>query len=97
MIQYSFLLKNISCFIYITVYETSSEKIEKLHELSLFLYLTYARTSLMTSFSVTIDCVRFPIRRFPLYTYSMVTMAYGDYLHFLRDSLISENTNFTVM
>ena len=35
MFQYSFLLKNISCFIYIIVYETSSEKIEKLHELSL--------------------------------------------------------------
>ena len=35
MFQYSFLLKNISCFIYIIVYETSSEKIEKLLESSL--------------------------------------------------------------
>ena len=35
--QYSFLLKNISCFIYLIVKETSSEKIEKLHELSLIL------------------------------------------------------------
>ena len=35
MFQYSFLLKNISCFFYIIVYKTSSEKIEKLYELSL--------------------------------------------------------------
>ena len=37
MFQYSFLLKNITCNIYLIVYETSSEKIEKLHEQSLIL------------------------------------------------------------
>ena len=75
MFQYSFLLKNISCFIYIIVYETSSEKIEKLHELSLNLIshaCSIVTQTAIFSFSVTIDCVRFPIRRFPLYTYSMV-------------------------
>ena len=35
MFQYSFLLKNITCLIYLIVEETSSEKIKRLHELSL--------------------------------------------------------------
>ena len=37
MFHYYFLLKNIMCLIYLIVYETSSEKIEKLNEISLIL------------------------------------------------------------
>ena len=74
MFQYSFLLKNISCFIDIIVYKTSSEKIEKLLESSLNLISHTCSIVIhddISHFSVTVDCVRFPIRRFPLYTYSM--------------------------
>ena len=62
------------CLIYIIVYETSSEKIEKLHELSSILKShAYANVTenVIGRFSLTIDCVRFLIRGFPLYTYSM--------------------------
>ena len=37
MFQYSFVLKSITCIIYLIEKETSSEKIEKLYELSLIL------------------------------------------------------------
>ena len=33
--------------------------------------ISYLYTAKQKHFSVTIDCIRFPIRRFPLYTYSM--------------------------
>ena len=74
MFQYSFVLKSITCIIYLIEKETSSEKIEKLYELSLI--LKFHACSIVTQnfierFSVTIDCVRFLIRGFPLYTYSM--------------------------
>ena len=73
MFQYSFVLKSISC-IYLIAYETSSEKIEKLCEISSILKsLACANVTqnVIERFSVTIDCVRFLIRGFPLYTYSM--------------------------
>ena len=53
---------------------TSSEKIEKLYELSLILKshaCLIVTQNVIERFSVTIDCVRFLIRGFPLYTYSM--------------------------
>jgi hypothetical protein len=69
MFQYSFVLRSITCIIYLIAQETSSEKIEKLYELSLILKshacanVTY---NVIKRFSVTIDCVRFLIRGFPL-------------------------------
>ena len=79
MFQYSFVLKSITCIIYLIEKETSSEKIEKLYELSLILkshacsIVTY---NVIEQFSVTIDCLRFLIRGFLLYTYSMVLNQY---------------------
>ena len=77
MFQYSFALKNITCLIYLIVYDTSSEKIEKLYELSLILKshaCAKVTDNVIEHFSVTIDCVIFLIRGFPLYTY---TVAYS--------------------
>ena len=77
MFQYSFVLKCITCIIYLIEKETSSEKIEKLYELSL---ISKSRAcanvthNVIERFSVTIDCVRFLIRGFPLYTDSMPTV-----------------------
>ena len=75
MFQYSFVLKSITCIIYLIEKETSSEKIEKLYELSLILKshaCSIVTQNVIERFSVTIDCVRFLIRGFPLYTYSMI-------------------------
>ena len=74
MFQYSLVLKSITCIIYLVVLETSSEKIEKLYELSLILRSHACENvteNVIGRFSLTIDCVRFLIRGFPLYTYSM--------------------------
>ena len=74
MFQYSFVLKSITCIIYLIEKETSSEKIEKLYELSLILKshaCSIVTQNVIEQFLVTIDCVRFIIRRFPLYTCSM--------------------------
>ena len=74
MFQYSFVLKSITCIIYLIEKETSSEKIEKLYELSLILKshaCLIVTQNVIERFSVTIDCVRFLISGFPLYTYSM--------------------------
>merc|ERR550534_973742 len=74
MFQYSFVLKSITCIIYLIEKETSSEKIDKLYELSLILKshaCSIVTQNVIERFSVTIDCVRFLIRGFPLYTYSM--------------------------
>ena len=74
MFHYSFVLKGISCIIYLIAYETSSEKIEKLCEIS-SIFKSHAcanvTENVIERFSVTIDCVRFLIKGFPLYTYSM--------------------------
>ena len=75
MFQYSFVLKSITWIIYLIVKETSSEKIEKLYEISLILKshaCANVTENVIGHFSMTIDCVRFPTRGFPLYTYSMV-------------------------
>ena len=75
MFQYSFVLKSITCIIYLIEKETSSEKIEKLYELSLILKshaCSIVTQNVIERFSVTIDCVRFLIKGFPLYTYSML-------------------------
>ena len=77
MFQYSFVLKSITCIIYLIEKETSSEKIEKLYELSLILKshaCSIVTQNVIERFLVTIDCVRFLIRGFPLYTYSMTKM-----------------------
>ena len=74
MFQYSFVLKSITCIIYLIEKETSSEIIEKLSEISSILKShAYANVTqnVIKQFLVTIDCVRFLIRGFPLYTYSM--------------------------
>ena len=77
MFQYSFVLKSITWIIYSIVKETSSEKIEKLYELSLILRshaCANITENIIGHFSVTNDCVRLLIRGFPLYTYSMVIL-----------------------
>ena len=79
MFQYSFVLKSITCIIYLIEKETSSEKREKLCELSLILKshaCSIVTQNVIERFSVTIDCVRFLIRGFPLYTYSMSVPLY---------------------
>ena len=74
MFQYAFVLKSITCLIYLIVQETSSNKIEKLYELSLVLKshaCANVTENVIGHFSLTIDCVRFLIKGFPLYNYSM--------------------------
>ena len=74
MFQYSFVLKSITCIIYLIEKKTSSEKIKKLYELSLILKshaCSIVTQNVIERFSVTMDSVRFLIRGFPLYTYSI--------------------------
>ena len=92
MFQYSFVLKSITCIIYLIEKETSSEKIEKLYELSLILKshaCSIVTQNVIEQFSVTIDCVRFLIRGFPLYTYSIV-LGYFDIRQILNTLCINK-------